>query len=125
MTHFIYLFKNQSLHIIGHGQDLVRAKQNLRPGQLVTYLEDDNYEPILKMLQNRYSRERLPQSDYFRLTKSQAIECSQIIQSKPGDRTFVPFFSGIRLAITFLLVWIISTVLIILYGIEPIFQKFT
>ena len=62
--------------------------------------------------------------DYFRLKKSQLIECQLIMKSKGGDEYFEPIFKGRILFLTFILAWVTFSGLIIKLGIDPLLSKF-
>jgi len=125
MPKYVYLARNGELYNIGISQQLQQTKQSLRPGEVVAALKTDQAEEIYKILQRNYSDRRLPQSNYFRLSKSQAIDCKKQLEKGLNAADFKPFFSGIKLIIFFVLAWSSISLAIIKFGIEPIFKQFS
>ena len=73
MEAYIYLIQNGDLYALGVSKNLEKTKQLLKPGQISAYMKskDKESEILCRDLQNRYSEVRIPQTDYFRLSKSQ------------------------------------------------------
>ncbi len=124
MKYYVYLFQNKDIFNIGFSNNLENAKKKLTPGELLAYLKTDDPDTICKKLYLRYSETRIPQSDYFRLSKPQVLDCKLMLQEVGGKDYFQPFFRGITLFITILLSWVLISFLIINFGIDPIFEKF-
>ena len=118
------MIKNQDLFHIGITNNLENAKLSLKPGQLKAYTATDKSDLILKKLHLRYSEVRLPNSDYFRLTKSQFADCKSILKGEGASYYFEPIFSGLTLFMTFLTSWLALSLLIIFFAIEPILNRF-
>ena len=62
----------------------------LKPDEIISVLETQNYDQIEKDLHQKYKDVRIPQTEYFRLTFSQATDCkmfldSYVNQSEPID----------------------------------------
>ena len=96
----------------------------MKPGILIASLPSENSEKICRELHQRYKQNRLPLSDYFRLSISQVNEIQEQLQGFGGKQYFQAIFTGYKLSITFLFFWILITFLIARFGIEPIFTKF-
>ena len=124
MPEYVYLIRNQDLYNIGVTESLPNAKQILAPGVLEASLKTNDAKAILKILQNNYSDKRLPQSNYFRLTKSQFIECKQRLENGAKRDDFKPFFNGPKLILAFISAWVMISLSIIRLGIQPIFNQF-
>lgn len=124
MSNFVYLFKNGDLYNIGCTNNIDRKKQNLKPGNLIATMKSDESDVICKQLQSIYQEERLPSSEYFRLSKSQASECKRQLEEIGGSNYYQPFFVGGRLFLAFILSWLLITFIIIQIGIEPILARF-
>ena len=86
-------------------------------------VKEKESDVLCRNLQNRYSEVRLPQTDYFRLSKSQLIECQLMMKSEGGKKYFEPIFKGSNLVLSFLLAWIFLSALIIKLGVEPILNR--
>ena len=124
MTEYVYLIRNGDLYNIGRTENLELIKKKLAPGILEAALETKDAKPILKILQNKYSDRSLPESSYYRLTKEESMECKLKLKVGRNQNDFKPFFSGIKLFITVIIAWCSISILIIRFGIEPIFDKF-
>ena len=48
MASYVYLIQNGDLFNIGFTDNLERTRINLRPGELVAFLNTDNPEPLIK-----------------------------------------------------------------------------
>ena len=122
MESYIYLIQNGDLFNIGVSTNLDKAKQLLNPGQVCSYMKIKykDSEILCKNLQSRYSDVRIPQTDYFRLSKSQLLECQLMMKSEGGEKYFEPIFKGLNLIVTFLLAWLLLSGLIINLAVNPI-----
>ena len=90
MNGFVYLIRNKDLYKIGITQNLDQRMSQLKPDEIISVLKTENYEQIEKDLHQRYKEVRIPQTEYFRLTFSQATDCkmfldSYVNQSEPID----------------------------------------
>ena len=88
MEVYIYLIQNGDLFNIGVTRNLEKAKELLTPCQVCAYMKikEKDSEILYRNLQSRYSEVRLPQTDYFRLSKSQLMECQLIMKSEGGKK---------------------------------------
>ena len=125
MTEYVYLIRNGSLYNIGKTKNLELIKKKLSPGTIQAALQTDEAESILKILRNKYADKLLPDSDYFRLTEKDSNDCKRQLEEGGTQKDFKPFFSGIRLFISFIIAWTSLSLLIIKFGIQPIFDKFS
>ncbi len=124
MPETIYLIRNGDLYNIGRTSNLEQVKKKLAPGVIEAFLQTDDSKEILKYLHVNYSDKRLPQTNYFRLTKAQSAECRNKLKKGLHKNDFKPFFSGATLILAFLTAWLSLTLLIIKFGIDPIFHQF-
>ena len=124
MTEYVYLIRNGDLYNIGKTKQLELLKKKLAPGKLEAVLQTDDAKSILKTLQNKYSDRWVPDSNYFRLTKDESIECKRKLETGRNRNDFKPFFTGGKLFLAFTASWLILSLMIIKFGIEPIFEKF-
>ena len=77
MSGHIYLIKNKDLYKIGVTKDFKRRMKELKPDEIVKVLRIDSYKTLEKKLHRRYKDSRIPQTEYFRLNKSQLANCKQ------------------------------------------------
>ena len=124
MPEYIYLIRNGDLYNIGLTESLAKAKQLLAPGVVEASLQTNDAKAILQILQRNYSDKRLPQSNYFRLSKSQFNECKQQLQKGNSKDDFKPFFNGTKLILSFISAWVTISLAIIHFAIQPIFNQF-
>ena len=102
MIEYVYMIRNGDLYNIGRTDNLSLIKNQLQPGVLIASLKTEDAKEILEILQRNYSNQRVPQSNYFRLTKSQYKECKQKLNTAESKEDFKAFFSGINLVLTLL-----------------------
>ncbi len=124
MDSYIYLIENGDLYNIGATNNIDRVQQLLQPGKLCVSLKNKEAAFICKNLHIRYSEVRLPGTDYFRLNKSQLLECQLILKGEGASGYFQPIFRGTTLVLTFLLAWIGIAFFLIQFGINPILSRF-
>ena len=125
MASYVYLIQNGDLFNIGFTNNLERTRIDLRPGELVAFLITEKPEPLIKNLRKTYVDNRLPGSDYYRLSNSQVKECRSLIEGDGTYSFFQPFFKGPNLFILFILSWITLTYIIIGFAVDPILSRFS
>ena len=99
-TETVYLIRNGDLHKIGITSDFDRRMRELAPDHVQARLDLDGTEnstaaDIERMLHARFRDSRLPQSEYFRLSNEDVLECCNLMKSfsdqwnEPLDYTVV------------------------------------
>ena len=83
MSGFVYLIRNKDLYKIGITQNLEQRMKTLKPDEILSTMKTENYEALEKQLHKKYSAVRIPQTEYFRLSFSQATECKELLESDP------------------------------------------
>ncbi len=124
MVEYVFLIRNGELYNIGRTNNLEMIQKKLAPGILIASLKTQESKEILRILQSEFSEQRIPQSDYFRLNKSQFLDCKKKLETSRTKDDFKPFFSGLNLALTFIAVWVAISIAIISILIRPIFDQF-
>ena len=124
MDSYVYLIENGDLYNIGSTNNIDKVQQVLRPGRLCSSLKNKEAVYICKNLHIRYSEVRLPGTDYFRLNKSQLLECQMILKGEGASDYFQPIFRGGTIIFTFILAWLGISFFLIQFGINPIFSRF-
>ena len=124
MSSLVYLIRNGDLYVIGSSTNIDRTLSSYSPGVLVASQKTDNPEALLKNLRRTYIDNRLPSSDYFRLSNSQARECQTLLGKDVTDAFFKPIFTGYRLFFVFTFFWLLITLIIIQFAVNPIIGRF-
>ena len=125
MVSYVYLIQNGDLFNIGFTNNLERARIDLRPGELIAFLSTEKPEPLIKNLRKLYADNRIPGSDYYRLSNSQVKECRTLLEGDGSNKYFQPFLKGPRLFIFFMFSWFFVTYIIIEFAIDPILSRFS
>ena len=124
MSSLVYLIRNGDLYVIGSSTNIDRTLAAYRPGELVASQKTDNPEALLKNLRTSYIDNRLPSSDYFRLSNSQAKQCQTLLGKDLSGTLLKPFFTGYRLFVIFIFFWLMISLTIIQFVINPIIGRF-
>lgn len=82
---YVYLIRNRDLHKIGITTDLVRRMRELKPDEVIATAELDDHAALERELHRRYKDQRLPQSEYFRLSDAQVQEAARTLSSSSGS----------------------------------------
>ncbi len=77
MTGYVYLIRNGDLHKIGTTKNLQRRMKQLKPDEIISTLKTTDFKSVEKQLHRKYKEVRLPQSEYFRLSEQQLVECKK------------------------------------------------
>tara|TARA_Y100001968_G_scaffold282415_1_gene280290 strand:- start:24 stop:563 length:540 start_codon:yes stop_codon:yes gene_type:complete len=85
MSGFVYLIRNKDLYKIGITQNLEQRMKALKPDEIVSTLETDNFEKLEKELHEKYKSVRIPQTEYFRLTETQLEDCTKKLTAVISD----------------------------------------
>ena len=125
MASYVYLIQNGDLFNIGFTSNLERTRIGLRPGELIAFLITDNPEPLIKNLRKAYLDNRLPGSDYYRLSNSQVKECRFLLEDDGSNNYFQPILKGSSLIIFFIFSWLLMTYFIIEFGVNPVLSRFS
>tara|TARA_Y100001968_G_scaffold155933_1_gene142434 strand:+ start:145 stop:522 length:378 start_codon:yes stop_codon:yes gene_type:complete len=125
MASYVYLIQNGDLFNIGFTNNLERARIDLRPGELIAFLTTETPEPLIKNLRKIYVDNRIPGSDYYRLSNSQVKECRILLEGDGSNNYFQPFLKGPSLFIFFIFSWFFLTYIIIDFAVDPILSRFS
>jgi hypothetical protein len=85
MEGFVYLIRNQDLYKIGHTDDLERRLKELKPSEVIAHLRSTETRNIEASLHKRYANKRIPQTEYFRLSKIEVEEAVKILNGNTGS----------------------------------------
>ncbi len=68
---FVYLIRNQDIYKIGITDNLLRRFNQLKPDEVLNVVRCSNFESLEKELHKKFKEYRIPQTEYFRLSKNQ------------------------------------------------------
>ncbi|QNI94551.1 bacteriophage-like DNA-binding domain-containing protein [Synechococcus sp. A15-127] len=68
---FVYMIRNGDLVKIGITGNLLRRLAQLQPDEVLNVVRCSNFQDLEKDLHNLFKQERVPQTEYFRLTEHQ------------------------------------------------------
>ena len=81
---FVYLIRNQDIYKIGITDNLLRRFNQLKPDEVLNVVRCSNFESLEKEIHQKFKEYRIPQTEYFRLSKKQ-IEQVNIEMTKGAD----------------------------------------
>ena len=81
---FVYLIRNDDIYKIGITDNLLRRFNQLKPDEVLNIVRCSNDERLEKELHKKFKEFRIPQTEYFRLSKSQ-IEQVNIEMTNGAD----------------------------------------
>ena len=76
---FVYFIRNKDLYKIGITTDMLRRIAELKPDELLNMVRCSNYFDVESTIHGRFRKERLPQSEYFRLNSEQIEKVHQMM----------------------------------------------
>ena len=68
---FVYLIRNEDIFKIGITDNLLRRFNQLKPDEVLNVVRCSNYESLEKELHKKFKKNRIPQTEYFRLNQNQ------------------------------------------------------
>ena len=81
---FVYLIRNDDIYKIGITDNLLRRFKQIKPDEILNVVRCSNFESLEKELHKKFKEYRIPQTEYFRLSKNQ-IEQVNIEMTKWAD----------------------------------------
>lgn len=78
---FVYFIRNQELVKIGITGNLLRRMAQLEPDEILNVVRCKNYQELEKDLHSLFKDERIPQTEYFRLSDEQIIKVHKLMTS--------------------------------------------
>ena len=91
MSGWVYLIRNGAdLYKIGRTQNLEQRMKTLKPDEIISTLETENYEQLEKKLHKKYKAVRVPQTEYFRLDDSQLSDCKSQLNNAESNGPIGP-----------------------------------
>ena len=68
---FVYFIRNEDIFKIGITDNLLRRFNQLKPDEVLNVVRCSNFESLEKELHKKFKEYRIPQTEYFRLSKNQ------------------------------------------------------
>ncbi len=68
--------------MLGITQNLLQRLDQLKPDEVLNTIRCSNYEELEKELHKNFKDDRIPHTEYFRLTASQVEEGHQLMTTK-------------------------------------------
>tara|TARA_Y100001968_G_C18975596_1_gene534360 strand:+ start:160 stop:495 length:336 start_codon:yes stop_codon:yes gene_type:complete len=84
MSGYVYLIRNGGLHKIGRTINIEQRMKQLKPDEIIAVLKTYKYQELEKKLHRTYRSVRLPQSEYFRLRRSDVNDVRKILSGHKG-----------------------------------------
>ena len=81
MSGFIYLIRNRDLYMIGKTNDLQDKMRLLKPDETLKTIRVENPTFTQARIFRKFKRNRIPETEYFRLTKRQVKDCITYLNS--------------------------------------------
>ncbi len=81
---FVYLIRNDDIYKIGITDNLLRRFNQLKPDEVLNVVRCSNYETLEKDLHKKFKKNRIPQTEYFRLDNNQ-VEQVNIEMTKGAE----------------------------------------
>ena len=78
-TGFVYFVRNGGLYKIGITENLLRRMSQLSPDELLNIVRCTNFQELEQELHKRFKAERLPQTEYFRLSDGQVSDVHRLM----------------------------------------------
>ncbi len=97
MKSFVYLLKKGDLYLIGQSKDIEKLKKTIKPDEIIATKVLKQAASLEARLFRRYRNERLPGSDYFKLSDKQAKDCIKQL----GKRSQIPKTISAEYSISF------------------------
>ena len=110
MAGYVYLIRVGDLYRIGKTDNLERKIRKLKPDELLTSIMTKEPETLEARLLRKYKSQRIPETGYLKLSKSQISECKKHFELKgnlphtlDAEVSITLFASFILFGITFLI----------------------
>lgn len=114
MSGYVYLVRNRDLYMIGRTTNLENKFKSISPDEIIKTIKSDNPTTFQARLFRRYKSQRIPDTEYFRLTTDQLSDCIDQLSSKSSLPKTLGAEIGIAMTGSILLLFISSTALIYL-----------
>ena len=82
MSEFVYLMKNGDLYKLGCTSDLESEANKMKPGKIISSFKTKDPKSFQARLFKLYKNRRIPDTNYFRLSESEVINCKKHLEGK-------------------------------------------
>ncbi|GCE65824.1 NADH-ubiquinone oxidoreductase [cyanobiont of Ornithocercus magnificus] len=76
---FVYFIRNNDIYKIGITDNLLRRIRELRPDEVMNVVRCANFQELEKKLHMKFKTGRIPQTEYFRLSKEQVHQVHKLM----------------------------------------------
>ncbi len=82
MSGFVYLMKNGDLYKLGCTTNLKSEASKMKPGKIISSFKTNEPKAFEVRLLRLYKKKRIPDTNYFRLSESEVINCKKHLEGK-------------------------------------------
>ena len=82
MLEFVYLMKNGDLYKLGCTKNLESESSKMKPGKIISSCKTKDPKAFEARLLRLYTKKRIPDTNYFRLSESEVVNCKKHLEGK-------------------------------------------
>ncbi len=130
MSGFVYLMKNGDLYRLGCTTNLKSESSKMKPGEIISSFKSNDPKSFEVRLLRLYKKKRIPDTNYFRLSKSEVDNCKKHLEGKSNfpkslnDELRIGLNGSLLFAtITFLISFLINKMFIFSFFISILFAS--
>ena len=82
MSGFVYLMKNGDLYKLGCASNLRSEASKMKPGEIISSFKTNDPKSFEVRLLRLYKKKRIPDTNYFRLSKSEVDNCKKHLEGR-------------------------------------------
>ena len=113
MSGYVYLIRNGDIYKIGATNNLQKKIKLLKPDEVIKIVKSDNSDSMLARLFRRYKSNRIPDTEYFRLSPKQLFDCKK--ELSPNGVLPKSLKAEFSISLTGSILLIISTFIVSIY----------
>ena len=130
MSGFVYLMKNGDLYKLGCTTNLKSEANKLKPGEIISSFKTNDPKSFQARLLRLYTKKRIPDTNYFRLSESEVDNCKKHLEGKSNlpknlnEELKIGLNGSLLFAcITFLISFLINKMFIFSFSISILFSS--
>jgi len=131
MLEFVYLMKNGDLYKLGCTKNLESESSKMKPGKIISSCKTKDPKAFEVRLLRLYNKKRIPDTNYFRLSESEVVNCKKHLEGKSNlpkdlnDELRIGLNGSLLFAsITFLISFLINKMFVFSLFISTVFASF-